>query len=252
MKICVLSSGSKGNSTYVETSNHKILVDVGTSLSYIEENLADIGVDIKDIDTVLVTHTHEDHVHCLKTIKRKYNPTIYISSLMVSELKYELSDYIEPTEYIQLDDTLIKTIKTSHDRLDSNAYIISENGKSVIYITDTGYINQKYFDDLTNLDFYIFESNHDISMLMHGKKHYSIRMRVVGDSGHLSNDDSASYLSLFIGNKTKYVVLAHLSEDDNTEELAYNTLTNTLKEKNIKFSNIILAKQNVRTEMFEI
>ena len=252
MKICVLSSGSKGNCTYVETSNHKILIDLGTSLSYMTTSLAEIGVDIKDIDTILITHTNEDHVHSLRPIKKRYNPTIYISSLMVSELKFELDDYIEPTEYIELDEVTIKTIKTSHDRLDSNAYIISEDNKSVLYITDTGYINQKYFDELSNLDFYIFESNHDISMLMHGKKRYDVRMRVLGDSGHLSNDDSATYLSKFIGDKTKYVVLAHLSEDDNTEELAFETLTNTLLENHVTFDNIILAKQNVRTELIEI
>lgn len=252
MKICVLSSGSKGNCTYVETKNHKILIDVGTSLSYITTSLADIGVNIADIDIVLITHTHDDHIHSLRAIKRRYNPTIYISSLMVSELKFELDDYIEPTEYIDLDETVITTIKTSHDRLDSNAYIVTENNKSVIFITDTGYINQKYFNILSNLDFYIFESNHDVSMLMHGKKRYDIRMRVLSDSGHLSNDDSAMYLSKFIGDKTKYVVLAHLSEDDNTEEIAYNTLVNTLKNAKIDFNNILIAKQNVRTEVFEI
>ena len=252
MKVCVLSSGSKGNCTYVETSNHKILIDVGTSFAYITNSLKEIGTSIEEIDTILITHTHDDHVHSLKAITRRYNVNVYISELMVSELKFELTDYIEPAEKIYLDDTIITTIKTSHDRLDSNAYLISENDTNILYITDTGYINQKYFDEFKNLDLYIFESNHDIPMLMHGKKRYDIRMRVLGDEGHLSNIQASEYLNDFIGDKTKYVILAHISEDDNTEELALSTLSDKLKENNKSFDNVIAARQNVRTELIEL
>lgn len=253
MRVCVLCSGSGGNCTYIETSDHKILIDTGHSFSYLTSKLNEIGVDPNKIDTILITHSHIDHINSLGPMHRKFKPNLYISELMVSELKkYIPADYIEPAETITLGNTTITTIKTSHDVLDSNAYIVSESGVSVLYMTDTGYINQKYFDVLSNLDFYIFESNHDVDMLMQGSKPYPTKIRVLGDSGHLCNVDSANYLSKFIGDKTKYVVLAHISEHDNTEELAYNTLKNTLKDNNISFDNIILAKQNERTELFEL
>ena len=112
----------------------------------------------------------------------------------------------------------IIAIKTSHDAPDSRGYIIISGDDSIVYITDTGYINKKYFDILSNRNVYVMESNHDIEMLNNGSYPFNLRQRILSDKGHLSNYDSAKYLSSFIGNNTKCIILAHLSEDNNTEE----------------------------------
>ena len=165
-------------------------------------------------------------------------------------------DFID--KYVLLDDEFdikdihINSIKTSHDAPDSRGYVLSSENKSVVYITDTGYINKKYFDILKNRNLYIMESNHDVEMLNNGNYPFSLRQRILSDKGHLSNYDSAKYLCSFIGDNTKYVLLAHLSEDNNTEELAYETLISRLNKNNIHINNIIIAKQNKETDLISI
>lgn len=253
MKVCVLSSGSKGNCTYIETSNHKILIDVGTSCLYVEKALKKIDVLPQDIDIVLITHAHVDHVSGLRVFNKKYHPQIYLTQMILEEINIPLDNvnYIETKEII--DDTIITAIKTSHDTKDSNGYIVEENGKSAVYITDTGYINEKYFKLLRNKNIYVFESNHDLDLLMNNPHYpHHLKIRIMSDKGHLSNKDSAYYLSNLIESDTKKVILAHLSEENNTPDLALSTLQNTLQRKNISFNDILIAKQNIQTELIEL
>ncbi|MGE5456137.1 MAG: MBL fold metallo-hydrolase [Ignavibacteriales bacterium] len=252
MKICVLASGSRGNCTYVETNNHKILIDLGTNLSYTTTHLLDLGIDPKDIDSIFITHTHGDHINGIPTFIKKYNPMIYLTEKMYNELSFNLKDYSFIEDERKLDDLLIDIIKLSHDRNDINGYILESNSKTLVYITDTGYINQKNHSRITNKDMYIMESNHDITMLMNCHRPHHTKMRIISDVGHLSNEDSSKYLAKFIGDNTKSVVLAHLSDENNTPELAITTLKNILKEKNKVFDNILIATQDNRLEMIEI
>lgn len=252
MKICVLSSGSKGNTTYIETPETKILIDIGNSLKYIKEKLEGINVLPNELDAILITHTHIDHIKGLKTFENKYKVPVYITEKMYPYMEYLDNYQIITDTKIKIKDMDIDIIKTSHDTEDSVGYIINNNNKSVVYITDTGYINSKYFDILKNKDIYIFESNHDIEMLNNCSYPFATRQRILSDKGHLSNYDSAKYLSKFIGEKTKYILLAHLSEENNTEELAYQTLIDRLSKEKIKVDNIIITKQNKETDFIKI
>ena len=138
----------------------------------------------------------------------------------------------------------IKVFRTSHD-VESYGYIVQD---SLVYITDTGYINNKYFDMLSNKKIYIMESNHDIEMLETGPYPYHLKQRIWSDKGHLSNEMSSEYLSKFIGDNTKVVVLAHLSEVNNTEEKAIEEFRN----KNKKDIKVLLGKPKETTELIEI
>lgn len=253
MKISVLSSGSKGNSTYVETSNHKILIDIGTSALYVEKSLKSIGIDPSEIDIILVTHAHVDHVGGLRVFTKKYHPLVYISDKILKEANLNIEN-VSNEENIDINsDIKIKSIRLSHDVTDIKGYIIEEDNSSMVYITDTGYINEKNFNDIVNKNLYVFESNHDVEKLMNNPRYpHHTKIRILSDKGHLSNKDSAYYLSRLIGNNTKYVVLAHLSEQNNTEELALSTLNETLKRRNINFNNITVARQNEMTELFKV
>ena len=251
MKVCVLSSGSKGNTTYIETDNCRILIDLGNTSKYVNEKLNAIGVNPETLDAILITHTHVDHVKGLKVFEKKYNIPVYLTETMLETLDY-LSNYTILGDEFDIKDIHIMPIKTSHDTPDSRGYVILNGDSSLVYITDTGYINIKYHEILKNKELYIFESNHDIEMLNNSKYPFHLRKRILSDKGHLSNYDSAKYLSEFIGEKTKYVLLAHLSEENNTYELAYETLLNRLDVCNKHVDNIIIAEQDKETELIEI
>ena len=252
MKVIVLSSGSKGNTTYIECGNTKILIDIGNSCKYVVTKLKEIGIEADEINAILITHTHIDHIKGLKVFTKKYNPKLYITQGMLEEINFITNYQIIKENIINIDDLEINIIKTSHDAPDSVGYIINGDEKSIVYITDTGYINNKYFDILTNKEVYIIESNHDVEMLNSGPYPFSLRQRILGDKGHLSNYDSARYISTFIGEKTKCVMLAHLSEENNTRELAYTTLLERLEINNQSIEKILIAKQNEETELVEV
>ena len=246
MKVSVLASGSKGNSTYIETNNTKVLIDAGMSNLYIEKKLILLGVNPDDINFVFITHTHTDHIAGLKVFIKKHHPKVFLTLDMYNELKDILNEYEILESEIILNDLIVDYFKTSHDT-DSVGYIFKNNDKEIVYVTDTGYINIKNLKKLNNKDLYIFESNHDIEMLMNNPNYpYQIKQRILGDKGHLSNNQCKEYLNKIIGDKTKYIVLAHLSEQNNDPSLALNNLNDI---KNIK---IMIATQNESTELIEV
>lgn len=252
MKISVLASGSKGNCTYVETKNTKILIDLGMSSLYIEKSLKSLGINPDQINGIFITHTHIDHISGLRVFVKKHHPTLYLTKKMYDELLsiIDITNYVIIEDKIVLEDLIVDFFKTSHDASDSVGYILKSLEKEAVYVTDTGYINAKNFSRISNKDIYIFESNHDVEMLMNNEHYpYYTKQRILSDKGHLSNKDSAYYLSKFVGPETKYIVLAHLSEQNNNPELAYNTLKEKLNNNSIE---ILIATQNEKTELLEV
>lgn len=250
MKIVVLGSGSKGNSTFIDFGNKKILIDVGFSYKQIKEKLELIHVDPKEIDALLITHDHNDHVYGLKVFLKNVKPLLYVTKEIeesILEEKYEKSVYL--TDEMFLSDIFIKVIPTSHDSLTSNGFLIEYEGESLVYITDTGYINLRYMNILKDKTYYIIESNHDTERLIKGPYSEYLQRRILSDKGHMSNELCSGYISKLIGPNTKKILLAHLSEENNTEELALSSVFKVLKENEIEFNNIICAKQKELTEV---
>lgn len=253
MKFCVLASGSKGNCTYVETSKHHILIDIGTTCLNIEKKLKEKNISPSSIDMVLVTHAHTDHIAGLPVFLKKYHPQVYITEKIEKEAHLKLAEPIYIEKNIELDELKIIVLKTSHDVEDSNGYILEEGNSSFVYITDTGYVSERYHELLSNRGAYVFESNHDVEKLMNNPNYpHQTKIRILSDRGHLSNEDSAYYLAKFIGNKTRVVVLAHLSEQNNTPELALDSLKKELQVHQKDFSDIVVATQKEATELFNI
>lgn len=255
MKVCVLSSGSKGNSTLITTEKAKILIDLGTSSLYVEKTLKSLNIDPKEIDAIFVSHIHSDHIKGLKIFIKKYNPIIYVTE----KLLYMLKEYVGEFRYkiytdrkADINGLLVYSMQTSHDVEESMGFIIKSGEKSIVHVTDTGYINSKYYRLLKNRNVYVFESNHDIKMLREGPYPYYLQQRVIGDKGHLSNTQASNYLSKLIGDNTKKIIFAHISEKNNTPEKVIETFNEVKEKNNINFDDIIIAKQNEPTEVIEV
>ena len=252
MKVKVLASGSKGNSTLIRIDKLNILIDCGVTYQYLCDELDKVNLTPKDLDYILITHTHSDHVKGLASLVKKTGINVYILPEMLEEIKskvpFDRIIYYENPLY--LEDLKIELIRISHD-VEGVGFIIESNNENLVYITDTGYINRKYLPKMKNKNVYIIESNHDEEMLMEGPYPYILKQRVISDHGHLSNTTTAGYLEEIIGDRTKTIVLAHISETNNTPELAYETTKEMLKENNLN-KEVIIAKQYESLDEIEV
>lgn len=252
MKIKVIESGSKGNCTIILLDYIKLIIDIGISYKKLINSLDDLNININEITGLLITHNHKDHINGLSTLLKKTNINIFIPKEMYKSLKSEIPELTEDRcifidDEDKILDVNIKLIHTSHDAPFSIGYDIIYKDKEFVYITDTGYLNRKILNNIKNKDIYIIESNHDEKMLMDGPYPRFLKERVISDYGHLSNNTTAKYLQKIIGDKTKYIVLAHLSETNNTEELALSTIKELIKNK-----KIIIATQKEGTPLIEV
>ena len=153
MRVRVLSSGSKGNTTYIETEQAKIIIDMGNSCKYVKEKLGEMDIDPNDIDAILITHTHVDHIKGLKVFLNKYDICVYCTKEMLKDMDYVNNYHFIDSDILAIKDMTINVIKTSHDTPSSVGYVINNGSSSIVYITDTGYINKKYFDLLMKFDY---------------------------------------------------------------------------------------------------
>lgn len=251
MKIKTLASGSKGNVTLLICENTKILIDIGLSYISVKGHLEENNIEINSIDGLLITHSHSDHIKGLPTLIKKTNIMVYIPEEMYHEIKGVVPEdrCIFINDKFNINNVNIELIHTSHDTDFSVGYIIEYKEKTLVYVTDTGYINRKYLNKMINKNVYIIESNHDETLLMDGPYPRFLKERVISDRGHLSNKTTASYLKKLTTENTKYIILAHLSEKNNTKDLAYSETYNVIKDKQIK---LLIAEQNEESEMIEV
>lgn len=242
MEIIILGSGSKGNSTLLITDSKKVLIDVGFSYPKTKMILEKYNLSLNDIDFILITHEHKDHISGLASIVKHAKKQVYIPTQMFKAINKIIDkDYINliDDEKFQIDDLNIRFLHTSHDALYPVGFLI-EDTKSLLYMTDTGYISKNNLKYMKNKNIYIIESNHDPKMLMDGPYPYILKQRVLSDKGHLSNEMTGKYLNDLIGNNTKKIVLAHLSETNNLEDLAIQTVRDIINNQ----IEITAARQN--------
>ena len=233
IKLYDIASGSKGNACLIYNEKNIILVDMGISKTRLEEGLFEIGLNIDDIDFVFFTHDHTDHIAGEKFIplSKKY--------ALKGTITLQNSNILENYKEYAFGSFKVTTLKTSHDAINPCGYIFEDKDEKLIYMTDTGKILKKSLALMNNADYYFIESNHDLDMLYNSGRPQSLINRIAGIKGHLSNEDSAYYISGLIGPKTKKIMLAHLSEDCNTESVALETYQRIFRLKNIDYKGEI-------------
>lgn len=220
MKFALLCSGSKGNSFLLSDEATHILVDCGGPKAYFLDSLAKLSLSIEDLDAVLLTHTHTDHTAQLKLLKERplYAPV---------EIPYPFHAVKAERDFM-IGHITVLPIRLSHDAPQTTGYVFSTWQEKLVYITDTGFVREKYMDLLRGADYIILESNHDIQMLMKTDRPQFLKARIAGDEGHLCNEDCAAILKRIVTERTKTVVLAHLSQQANTRERALQVCRNAL------------------------
>ncbi|MBO6046713.1 MAG: MBL fold metallo-hydrolase [Erysipelotrichaceae bacterium] len=217
MQYHVLASGSKGNATFVYEHGTGILIDCGITKKQLRYKLNQLGFSENDIDYVLLTHDHYDHKKNIHT----FDPDIvYTAKGNIDDLdeEHELQVY----ETYQFGCFEVTVLRLSHDATNTIGFII-RGDESLLYMTDTGYVSQRNRQMISDLNYYIIEANHDVQMLMNTRRPLFLKNRILSDTGHLDNEYSAKLMVRMIGPHTKDIVLAHLSEEANTPELALKT-----------------------------
>ncbi len=228
-----------------------IIIDMGISFLTLQKSLEENSLSFDNFSAIFVTHCHKDHTKGLATLVKKTKLEVYIPEEMYDSLKeyipYDRCHFIE--DEFQINDVEIELIHTSHDAPYSVGYIIKQNDKSLVYVTDTGYINRKFLEKMKNHNLYMIESNHDEIMLMEGPYPRFLKERVISDKGHLSNTTTSKYLKKIIGTKTQNIILAHLSETNNTKEKALEAIEQVDLPKNI---TITIADQYKEGPLIEV
>ena len=233
MDLFSVASGSSGNCICVGSSQSHVMIDAGLSGKRIEEGMNTYDYTTSDMDGVLITHEHSDHIQGLGVISRKYGLPIYatkgtteaiLRTSSVGKIDPSLFHIIEAGETFTIGDLSIYAMPISHDAADPVAYMVSDDAHRVGVVTDLGYYDEEIVSHMKGLDALLLEANHDIHMLQAGAYPYPLKQRILGDTGHLSNETSGQLLGQILHDDMKHILLGHLSKENNYEELAFETV----------------------------
>lgn len=233
MRLCSIASGSSGNCIYTGTEATHVLVDAGISGKKVEAGLHGIGLTGHDIDGILVTHEHSDHISGLGVLCRRYRIPVYGTRGTLEAIKNcaglgnipeELFHEIEADSSFRIKDMTVSPMQISHDAAQPVAYRFSYGKKKAAVCTDLGTYNDYTVECLKGMDVILLEANHDVNMLQVGSYPYYLKQRILGNRGHLSNENSGRLLSRVLHDDLKKVVLGHLSKENNLPELAYEAV----------------------------
>ncbi|WP_096202915.1 MBL fold metallo-hydrolase [Bacillus sp. FJAT-45350] len=240
LQFSVLASGSTGNAIYVATDNHRLLIDAGLSGKKMEELMEKAGCDPGQLDGILVTHEHSDHIKGVGILARKYSLPIYANKKTWNAMENNLGTipldqrfHFEMEEVKTFADLDVESFGVSHDAAEPMFYVFHHNGKKLVLATDLGYVSDRIKGTIKGADAFIFEANHDLNMLRMGKYPWNVKRRILSDVGHVSNEDAGYALAEVIGDNRPSVYLAHLSKDNNMKDLARMTVQQVLEEKGI-------------------
>lgn len=252
LSFCSFSSGSSGNCYLVKSERTAILVDAGISGKKIFEGLELTGTPREQLAALLITHEHSDHTKSVKTLlKKEKNLKAYANALTWNQISgaglEEQKVTFETGDRLQIGDIGVKTFRVSHDAAEPVGYTFLSGGKQISIVTDTGCMSEEIISEIKEADILILEANHDIDMLKLGRYPWFLKQRVLGEEGHLSNVAAGETLLRLLSEsrKERYVLLAHLSKENNFPEMAYQTVKNILEEadfyigKHLKLNTII-------------
>lgn len=260
-KITPIASGSSGNCICLSKGDEGILIDAGISKKKIEEGLTYAGVTPENIKGLFVTHEHSDHIKGLGVFLRKYSVPVFATGKTIDfmfksgslgKVDHKLFNSVSADCPLGVGEFNILPFSVSHDAVEPVAYRVESDNNSCALVTDLGYYDDYILEHLQDLDAVYLEANHDVYMLQTGPYPYSIKQRIWGNKGHLSNETSGQLLANILTPKLKNVILGHLSKDNNYPELAYEAVRNEVNAgtDNIYSNNfnMIVARRDTPTQ----
>lgn len=260
MKFCSLYSGSSGNSIFIASDNAKVLIDAGLAGKKIDDALKHIGEESSSIDGIFITHEHIDHIKGVGVLSRKYDIPIYandntwaVMEKNIGKIKEHNIRIMDRRSSITINDLEIRSFNIPHDAIAPVGYTVSYAGKNASVVTDLGVFTEEIRDNIIDSDIILLESNHDVNMLRMGPYPYKLKLRVLGENGHLSNEDCGSAIvSLLKNDKKKQIVLGHLSGTNNHPDLAYQTVVDVLSANGIRPGDDVILQLASRHNPSEI
>jgi len=252
IKFCSLYSGSSGNCLFIHSKHTRLLIDAGVSCKKIGEALDSIGESISDIDAILVTHEHSDHIQGIGTTSQKFDIPVYANEKTWNAMEKQRAKIDSNNIHIfendcdfQLNDLTIHPFSTPHDAANPCGFNIHNGNKRLSIATDLGHMNNQLISELYTSSFVFLEANYDPEILKASRYPYPLKQRISGPHGHLSNDTAGKTIhNLLLKKDLKEVMLGHLSKENNFPELAYQTVANQLIENHADLENIGLSVAN--------
>ena len=239
MRIVNLSSGSKGNLTYLETENTKILVDDGLSCQETVKRLSLLGISPTQIDAIMVTHEHNDHIKGIDVFSKKYGTPVFAHEKVWANLDNILKNVQDKNRKVFTGDfefqgLYVRPVEVPHD-VKCFGFSFEHDNKKISVVTDLGHINDKILASISGSQIAYIEANYDRSMLMASQKYpLSLKRRIDGPNGHLSNIASADAIERLVLSGTRQIILSHLSEENNSPTLAYTSICKQLAKKDLR------------------
>ena len=261
LKFCSLYSGSTGNSLFIESDNVKLLVDSGVSAKKVEDGLNSIGVNINDIDAILVTHEHSDHIQSLGTISKKFNIPVYANQKTWDAMplqKDKITDnnirLFNNEDKFEIGDFVIHPFSIPHDSANPCGFSFLCDKNKFSIATDLGHMTNNIIDNLEGSSFLFLEANYDPEVLKCSRYPYLLKTRISGPNGHLSNKLAGQTISHLINCGLYKVILGHLSKENNFPELALHTVLDELATKSYSNDsvNLSVASREHPSDFFEI
>lgn len=256
LQVCVLGSGSSGNATFVSSGGTRVLFDAGFSCRQIQLRLAQIGEDFRDLDAVVVSHEHSDHVKGLEVLARRTDVRVFASERTAPYLSWKR----EPPDLltfaagssIAIGEIEVRTFTVSHDAVDPVGFCVRGDRRRAAIVTDLGYVTDSVRHHIRRSDLLVLESNHDLEMLKSGPYPWDLKQRVMSRSGHLSNTAVAEYLSQDWDRHSRTVVLAHLSTNNNHPAIAEMGATGAIASAGADDTQVCVAAQDTPTSVFKL
>lgn len=266
MRLCAIASGSSGNCVYVGHKGTHLLIDAGISGKKVEEGLAAIGVAPEELKGILITHEHSDHIQGIGVLARRYGIPLYATAetfcgmlkgrTNIGRIPEELLHEVAPEDALWFDGLVATPHSVSHDAANPVCYTFEAEGCKAALITDLGVYSETIVSAVSDAQILYLESNHDVNMLMVGAYPYYLKQRILGERGHLSNDTAAELLCKVLHTELKYVILAHLSKENNLPELAYETvkieLQSAAEAKGLSMPDLFVANRDTVSRLVEV